>query len=565
MFFIAVLILLILIFGIRAIKKEQEKQRELERQKELERQRELDRQYKKLEFEVLKELNISNWNTISYFDDDVTVKSRQALEKYDRIKYFMDNRDKLANAENIIKRKYEVAESLKSFIENNDYKSHPQYNRLYKTVNEVLKNTGAYRIRVCYITSAGNNLAQKTIVVNEACIKKLKNDPTLLMNKGEYNKYIKEQQKEALNQKQHEYYERVNKIIDYANENKDSLVIKGSQEKLDELVSNLFDRTVNSIKKIKTIDSEEWDFIGDLITRINSEIEKIVSENNRIIEYYESPDFSKIKDTCEALMSSQREFNEYITEKVQSISKLFGTRVVRNETVNDDEYNYIRPYKKTITPFTAEVSAAVFASAENNPLDYVVKYFYPNKKSYPEQIQKLYQLVEELETLRDAKQIIENYKLDYQQYLSDVPDYVMKNDEAGFYSRLGFAYIDENIFSVEYKFSYTSSGGFAKRFFTVPMTEETIGELIKLLESKLTASAFVKEQRTLMTKKLREYIKTRDNFTCCNCGNSIHNEPNLLLEIDHIIPVSKGGRTEENNLQTLCWKCNRSKSNKIIQ
>ena len=385
------------------------------------------------------------------------------------------------------------------------------------------------------------------------------------MSKGEYNKYIKEQQKEALNQKQHEYYERVNKIIDYANENKDSLVIKGSQEKLDELVSNLFDRTVNSIKKIKTIDSEEWDIIGDFITRINGEIEKIVGENNRIIEYYESPDFSKIKDTCEALMSSQREFNEYITEKVQSISKLFGTRVVRNETVNDDEYNYIRPYKKTITPFTAEVSAAVFASAENNPLDYVVKYFYPNKKSYPEQIQKLYQLVEELETLRDAKQIIENYKLDYQQYLSDVPDYVMENDEAGFYSRLGFAYIDENIFSVEYKFSYTSSGGFAKRFFTVPMTEETIGELIKLLESKLTASAFVKEQRTLMTKKLREYIKTRDNFTCCNCGNSIHNEPNLLLEIDHIIPVSKGGCTEENNLQTLCWKCNRSKSNKIIQ
>lgn len=154
-----------------------------------------------------------------------------------------------------------------------------------------------------------------------------------------------------MNQKQHEYYERVNKIIDYANENKDSLVIKGSQEKLDELVSNLFDRTVNSIKKIKTIDSEEWDIIGDFISRINGEIEKIVGENNRIIEYYESPDFSKIKDTCEALMSSQREFNEYITEKVQSISKLFGTRVVRNETVNDDEYNYIRPYKKDYYAF----------------------------------------------------------------------------------------------------------------------------------------------------------------------------------------------------------------------
>ena len=101
-------------------------------------------------------------------------------------------------------------------------------------------------------------------------------------------------------------------------------------------------------------------------------------------------------------------------------------------------------------------------------------------------------------------------------------------------------------------------------FFTVPMTEETIAELIKVLESKINESAFKKEQRTLMTQKLRDFIKKRDNYTCCNCGNSTYIEPNLLLEIDHIIPVSKGGRTVEDNLQTLCWKCNRAKSNKII-
>ena len=342
------------------------------------------------------------------------------------------------------------------------------------------------------------------------------------------------------------------------------MVIKDSQKRLDSLIGQLFDRTVNSIKKIKTLDSEEWSLIGDFIDHIQDEIEKLVNANKRILEYYDSPAFSKIKDTCEVLMSSQREFNEYISEKVQSISKLFGTRVVRNETINEDEYDYIRPYKKTITPFTAEVSAAVFASAENNPLEYIVKYFYPNKKAYPEQIQKLYQLVEELETLRDAKQIIDNYKAEYQQYLGDVPDYVMENDEAGFYSRLGFATIDESVLTVEYKFSYTSGGGMAQRSFTVPMTEETIAELINALESKLTASAFAKEQRTLMTKKLREYIKKRDNFTCCNCGNSTYVEPNLLLEIDHIIPVSKGGMTTEENLQTLCWKCNRAKSDKIV-
>lgn len=184
---------------------------------------------------------------------------------------------------------------------------------------------------------------------------------------------------------------------------------------------------------------------------------------------------------------------------------------------------------------------------------------------YPEQIQNLYHLVEELETLKDAKQIIENYKAEYQQYIEDVPDFVMQNDESGFYSRLGFANVDESVLAVEYKFSYTSGGGMAQRSFTIPMTEETVAELIRVLESKLTTKAFVKEQRALMTKKLRESIKKRDNFTCCNCGNSIYVEPNLLLEIDHIIPVSKGGWTVEDNLQTLCWKCNRAKSDKIIE
>lgn len=72
-------------------------------------------------------------------------------------------------------------------------------------------------------------------------------------------------------------------------------------------------------------------------------------------------------------------------------------------------------------------------------------------------------------------------------------------------------------------------------------------------------------QRALMTSKLREKIKNRDNYTCQNCSLSTREEPNLLLEIDHIMPVSKGGTTTEKNLQTLCWKCNRSKSNKIIK
>ena len=524
-----------------------------------------EKKYLELETEVLGELGISNWNIVEYFDALAIVKSRQALEKYDDIKFFRENQEMLPKAKFMIQRKNEVAAILKNFLNNNRYKTRSQYSRLITQINTTLTAARAYRISVNYITSAHNLLARKEIALNENDIDKFYRDPSLLMGKAEYNRMMREQQKEVLTQKQREFYDRVNQIIDYANVNKDTLVNKTSLAQVDNLIAQLFDRTVNSIKKVKAIESEEWHLIDGFIHRTGSEIERIVNRNHMVLAYYNSPAFLRIKETCEGMMSSQREFNEYITEKVESISKLFGTRVVRNETLNDDEYNYLRPYRKTITPFTAEVSAAVFASAENNPLDYVVKYFYPNKKTYPEQIQKLYLLVEELETLREAKQIIENYKAEYQQYLGDVPDYIMQEDEAGFYARLGFANIDESVLTVEYKFTYTSGGGMAQRSFTVPMTEETIVELIQTLENKLTAKEFAKDQRRLMTKKLRDFIKNRDNYTCCTCGNSTHAEPNLLLEIDHIIPVAKGGCTEEGNLQTLCWKCNRSKGDKIIQ
>ena len=520
--------------------------------------------YHALETEVLGKLGFSNWNFVSYFDSYVTVKSRQALEKYDEIKFFKENEGELARAEKIIDFQSQVIINLGTFLEHNEYESNSQYYRLVRQIDQVMENASAYRIKVLYITPAGNNKENRVISLKKQDLAKFRKDPSLLMGKGEYNKYLKDQQKEALNQKQHTYYDRVNSIIDYANQYKSSLIIKESQDKLDTLIAQLFDRTVNSIKKIKSTDSEEWVLINDFIEHIDANVREIVAQNIRILDYYQSPAFTQIKSTCETLMSTQREFNDYITEKMQSITKLFGTRVVRNETIHDDEFNYIRPYQKTITPFTAEVSATVFASAENSPLDYVIKYFYPNKQAYPEQIKKLQLLLEELETLKDAKQIIENYKSEYRQYLGNVPDFVIESDESGFYSRLGFANIDESILAVEYKFSYTSGGGMAQRSFTVPMTEETIVELIQALEGKLTSSTFAKDQRNLMTRKLRDYIKARDHFTCCICGNSTSVEPNLLLEIDHIIPVAKGGCTVENNLQTLCWKCNRAKSDKIM-
>lgn len=61
--------------------------------------------------------------------------------------------------------------------------------------------------------------------------------------------------------------------------------------------------------------------------------------------------------------------------------------------------------------------------------------------------------------------------------------------------------------------------------------------------------------------RLRWKVLQRDRFTCCKCGASPALKLGVELHVDHIIPYSKGGRTEIDNLQTLCSVCNLGKSN----
>ena len=69
------------------------------------------------------------------------------------------------------------------------------------------------------------------------------------------------------------------------------------------------------------------------------------------------------------------------------------------------------------------------------------------------------------------------------------------------------------------------------------------------------------DQRKALSKELKDFIKNRDNYTCQICGKYMPDE--VGLEIDHIIPVSKGGKSIPDNLRVLCSKCNRKKGNKI--
>jgi uncharacterized protein YozE (UPF0346 family) len=72
-----------------------------------------------------------------------------------------------------------------------------------------------------------------------------------------------------------------------------------------------------------------------------------------------------------------------------------------------------------------------------------------------------------------------------------------------------------------------------------------------------------KQARYPISNSLRVEILQRDNLRCVYCGHSPKSN-GTTLEIDHIHPVSKGGSNKPDNLQTLCFECNRGKSARVI-
>ena len=63
--------------------------------------------------------------------------------------------------------------------------------------------------------------------------------------------------------------------------------------------------------------------------------------------------------------------------------------------------------------------------------------------------------------------------------------------------------------------------------------------------------------REPIPQDLMDAVWNRDGGQCVKCNSTQD------LEYDHMIPLSKGGANTYNNIQILCRKCNRSKSDKI--
>lgn len=68
-------------------------------------------------------------------------------------------------------------------------------------------------------------------------------------------------------------------------------------------------------------------------------------------------------------------------------------------------------------------------------------------------------------------------------------------------------------------------------------------------------------KRKSMSNALRFEVFKRDLFTCQYCGRKA---PEVILEVDHIKPVSKGGDNSIENLVAACYDCNRGKGAKKL-
>ena len=70
-----------------------------------------------------------------------------------------------------------------------------------------------------------------------------------------------------------------------------------------------------------------------------------------------------------------------------------------------------------------------------------------------------------------------------------------------------------------------------------------------------------KKIKRSLSPAIRSSVLKKFNYKCSHCGRTVTD--NIKLEIDHIVPLSKKGKNEIQNLQVLCNECNIGKSNRF--
>jgi len=281
--------------------------------------------------------------------------------------------------------------------------------------------------------------------------------------------------------------------------------------------------------------------------------------------YFNSKGFKLIKDNIKEHTIKCNDLNHHIEELKCSYLKIksydYGESFMQdNSNYNFKRTEWSREYKNHQTH---NCSATVCKNASNQPIKYLCKYF--DIKINEETLANFENVLNNFAAVEQGKILLKNER-DFilAGIRSAIPVLIFSISKNKLLKRLGFEVIDlSDLYFPVYTFQYVSAGGNSSTKCDIKLNIGNLDKLINYLNDLIKFRKSIEGQRALMTSNLREKIKLRDNFTCRKCGLSTHQEQNLLLEIDHIIPLSKGGITSIDNLQTLCWRCNRSKGSKL--
>lgn len=281
--------------------------------------------------------------------------------------------------------------------------------------------------------------------------------------------------------------------------------------------------------------------------------------------YFSSENFKSITSRITAHVSDCNELNKHIAELKNSQLIINRKQDGMAEFTDESNWNYSRPELQS-KPSALNVyncSRTVCDNARKSPFKYVCKYF--GVSADEETLEAFETILNDYEAAEEGKSgLLEERKGIIESIQGELPPLIRKFSQNKLEEKLGFDPVDlDTIDFPKYIFKYVSSGGNASTQCSVTMDIANLNEFILFLSEKIKFKKSAAGQRALMTSQLRQRIKKRDNFTCKSCNVSLDQEPHLLLEIDHIVPISRGGLTEESNLQTLCWRCNRSKGAKI--
>lgn len=281
--------------------------------------------------------------------------------------------------------------------------------------------------------------------------------------------------------------------------------------------------------------------------------------------YFKGDQFLEVKQRINSHISDCNNLNRHIEDLKNTELIINKSETGKAEYCDDSDWNLKRPeLKGSVSAINIHnCSRTVCDNARKSPFKYVCKYFGVSADEETltafENILNNFEAAEEGKTaLTKERELILSGIYDY------VPFLIRQFSIDRLEHELGFDPVDLNpIKFPQYIFKYTSSGGNASTKCTVTMDVDNLNSFIEFLSDKIKFKKSAAGQRALMTSKLRTSIKERDGYTCKVCKASVQEEPHLLLEIDHIIPISRGGITTESNLQTLCWRCNRSKGAKM--